>query len=378
MKLRFVLLLAVVLSSVSLSACGSDDVPSDAEFIDKQLNEIMAAKTPFATGKGDVPLLNTHDWDTVFGGPAGDTLKYDRYGEIDELVFVALPNTPFQLQRQIRKKTRSGTETIYYKVTTPVYQGDQELWVDGRFLDLQDVRTAPISDEAPSAAKTLITLRNYEGSPYTWRGSSETGVPELLEYYPPAESVSARTQDDWMLKGFDSLGMLYRASGGQTPLDLKSLSRLGEGVFVDTSEITNTDADGNTIDATVPKAKKIMTGLRPLDVISMGDRVWIVLDQSQVIESKYRSKFDGSIQITSLFDTLVGLLQKGVYVKDPFAELEDKNAKKFFIRRYADTDSLFMDQLTGSDTDESADEEATAAEPEEITTLAPPEEADEE
>jgi len=346
MKFRSLLLLGAVLSSFLLTACGSDDVPPEAELI-------------------------------VFGGPAGDTLKYDRYGEIDELVFVALPKTPFQLQRQIRKKTRSGTETIYYKVTTPVYRGDQELWVDGRFLDLQDIRTAAEAEETPSAAKTLITLRGYEGVPYTWRGSSETGVPELLEYYPPAQSVSERTQDDWVLKGFDSLGMLYRASGGQTPLDLKSLSRLGEGVFVDTSEITNTDADGNTIEPTIPKARKIMTGLRPLDIISMGDRVWIVLDQSQVIESKYRSKFDGSVQITSLFDTIVGLLQKGVYVKDPFEELEDKNAKKFFVRRYADTDSLFMDQLTGSDTEESEDIE-DSTEPQDITTLAPPEEVVEE
>src|SRR5690606_23115220 len=131
--------------------------------------------------------------------------------------------------------------------------------------------------------------------PFTWHGSSDEGAPELLELYPPAQPLSQRSQDDWILKGFDSLGMLYRASGGQTPLDIKSLSQLGTSVYVDTFEITNTDTDGNVIDATVPKAKKIMTGLRPLDVISFGDRVWVVLDQSEVIESKYRSKFDGSV-----------------------------------------------------------------------------------
>src|SRR5690606_2168961 len=177
-------------------------------------------------------------------------------------------------------------------------------------------------------------------------------------YYPPAQSVSERTRSDWMLKGFDSLGMLYRASGGKTPLDLKTLSRFGEAVFIDTAEIGNTDENGNILDPTVPKARKIMTGLLPLDIISMGDRVGVVLDNSEVVESKYRSKFDGAVQTTTLFDTLVGLLQKGVYVKDPFEELENKSAKKFFIRRYADPGNLMIEQLTAGETpDESSDDE---------------------
>jgi hypothetical protein len=368
MKFRPTLLFGILALALFVTGCGSDDVPQQTELIDKQLNEIMAAKSPFAFGKGDVPILNTHDWDLVFGGPAGDTLKYDRYGEVDELVFVALPNTPFNLQRQIRKKTRSGAETIYYKVTTPVYRGEEELWVDGRFLDLQDLRPSTTDAEAPSAAKILITLREYDGLPYNWRGSSDLGIPELLEFYPPADSVSERTQSDWMLKGFDSLGMLYRASGGSTPLDLKTLARFGEPVFVDTSEITNLDVNGNTVDTTVPKAKKIMSSLRPLDIISFGDRVWIVLDQSEVIESKYRSKFDGSVQISTLYDTLVGLLQKGVFVQDSFEELENKEAKKFFIRRFADTGTLMVDQLTeDEEADVLTDETSDAPQDDEVT-----------
>lgn len=354
MKSRF--LIGIIIISVALSGCGSDGSSQDAEFIDKQLNEIMAAKTPFALGKGDVPVLNTHEWDLVFGGTNGDELKYDKYGEVDELVFVAPPKTPFSLQRQIRKKTRSGTETIYYKVTTPAYTGDQQLWVDGRFLDVQDMRVAADEQQSPSSAKVLATLRSYEGTPYTWSGSSPAGIPELLEYYPPAKDLSERAKNDWMLKGFDSLGMLYRASGAKTPLEMKNLSGFGEAVFVDVSGVSGTDADGNVIDTTTAKAKLIMPELSPLDIVSMGDRVWIVLDNSQLIESKYRSKFDGGVQITPLFDTLVGLLQKGTFVKDPLQDLENKQAKKFFIRRYTDLDNLMSDQLTGADEKATNDE----------------------
>lgn len=340
MNTRFVLVLTLLLTSLSLSACGSDDTPTDAELIDKERNEVMAAKAPFALAKDETPVLSTHEWDSIFGGETGEALRYDKYGEIDELVFVALPGTPFTLQRQIRKQTRSGAETIYYKVTTPAYTSDQQLWVDGRFLDLQDVRPPEKTPEYPIPAKTLVTLRSYEGSPYTWHGTSKDGVPELLEFYPAAEALSDRSKGDWALKGFDSLGMLYQASGGRTPLDLKSLARFGEAVFVDTSTVTDKDENGNVRDTTVPKAKLVMAGLKPLDIISMGDRLWVVLDNDQVLESKYRSKFDGSVQSTTLYDTLVGLFQKGTYVKDPSEELENKDAKKFFIRRYPEPEKV--------------------------------------
>lgn len=367
MKYRFgTFLLVFLTSSLLLTGCGSDSTPVEDDPLSKKLGEVMAAKTPFALAKGDTPVLSTYQWDEVFGGTAGESLKYDRFGEVDELVFMAAPNTLFNLQRQVRLKTRSGAETIYYKVTTPIYLGTENLWVDGRFLDLQDVRPAE-APETVTAAKTLVTLRSYVGIPYTWHGSSADGAPELLEYYPPAQEISDRSRSDWMLKGFDSLGMLYRASGGKTPVELSALPRFGEAVFTDLSSATTTDEAGNTVDPSIAKAKLLMVEVRPLDVITMGDRVWIVLDNSEVIESKYRSKFDGSAQTASLYDTLVGLFQKATFVKDPFEELENADAKRFFIRRYAVTENLLEEKLT-------EDAEVSTAKPEATTLPASDEE----
>lgn len=331
-----------------VTGCGSDKDNNDDEVVENNLNEILAAKTPFALAKGPTPVLNTHDWDGIFGGDTGDALKYDQYGEIDEVVFVARENTFFNLQRQIRKETRGGTETIYYKVTTSAYKDAQDLWVDGRFLDLRDIRPR-VSLDPVSVARTLINLRSYEGLPYTWHGGNSEGISELLLYYPPSTDISDRTRDDWMLKGFDTLGMLYEASGGQTPLELKTLARFGDSVLVDFSKIDVEDitAEGEAAVTEVnkKKAQLLAEKLRPLDIIQMSDRIWVVLDDGEVIQSKYRSKFDGGVQITSLFDTTFGLLEKATYVKDSFVDLDDKNTRKFFIRRYVSEEELVDAEL---------------------------------
>ncbi len=365
MKHRLISLL-VIFSIFSLSACSGSNSEETPELIDKQLNQIMAAKRRFAVAKTAAPVLNTHEWDSVFGGLSGEELKYDRFGEIDEVVFVALKGTLFNIQRQIRKETRAGNETIYYKVTTPDYQGTETLWVDGRFFDIRDVQ-AKDERKAMSPAKTLIALRGYEGSPYVWHGSSDTGVSELLDFYPPSISISERSKDDWKLRGFDSPGLLYHASNGATPLDMKSLSRLGEPVFKDLSTFALEEGNDDPNQLRVQQAKALLTTLRPLDIIIMGDRMWTILDGSEVIESRYGSKFAGKVQISSLFDTLFGLLQKGTFVENPFEELEDVNAKKFSIRRYSDTSSLLSisgedDEEVDSIIEETTDQESSAEE----------------
>src|SRR3990170_7173632 len=107
-------IIVIFFSLLLLSSCGDSDEQQDDVAVDSTLNQIMAAKTPFALSKSSTPVFTTHEWDFIFGGETGDALKYDNYGEIDELVFVALPGTFFSLQRQIRKQIRAGNETIYY------------------------------------------------------------------------------------------------------------------------------------------------------------------------------------------------------------------------------------------------------------------------
>ena len=374
MKIQKLLLCLGLL--LAITACGSDPVQEE-DLFEKHIDEITAAKTRYAVAKAETPVLNTHYWDNVLGGDSGDALKYDQYGEVDELVFVAPEGTFFTLQRQIRKKTRAGVETILYKVTTPDYTGDENLWVDGRFLDLRDARPE-VTKDSVSVAKTIVTLRSYAGIPYTWHGSSATGAPDLLDYYPPTEDLTLRTRNDWIFKGFDSIGMLYRASGGETPLTLKELSRFGESVYFDLEDALlnglpaediapEPTEDSETSDAAETpeeapadessprtytaedKVNLLMSKLEPLDVIISGERVWIVLDNEQIIEARYRSKFDGDVVISALYDTLSGLLQKATFAKDPFDQPEEDNSRTFSVRRYVTKSRVMVEASKAED-----------------------------
>lgn len=378
------LVLALMLT-LTITACGSETEVQE-DLFEKHIDEITAAKTRYAVAKTETPIFNTHYWDNILGGEDGTALKYDQYGEVDELVFVAPEGTFFTLQRQIRKRTRAGAETILYKVTTPDYSGDENLWIDGRFLDLRDVRPE-VQQESVSVAKTIVTLRSYAGQPYTWHGSSMSGVPELLEYYPPKEDLSLRARNDWIFKGFDSPGMLYRASGGETPLTLKELSRFGEAVYFDLeSELLNTEEpvaeseteeedpdseEGEAEEAPASytaedKVNLLMSKVEPLDIIISGERVWVVLDNEQIIESRYRSKFDGEVQISALYDTLAGLLQKAVFVNDPFDQPEEENARTFAIRRYVTKSRILVEESKAADAATDLEEESSSTDETEL------------
>lgn len=345
MKRHFFIFLTVL----SLLGCSATEIPADEGLSsEKAIDVIMAAKTPYALAKADAPLLNTPDWENIFGGNSGSELQYDRFGEIDQLVLIAPKGTLLTLQRQIRKKLKTGTETIYYKVGTDLYSGSESLWVDGRFLDLQEVRplvAAPaLTDQqegdgqenlaAISATAMISRLRGFVDLPYTWHGASEAGIPDLLLFYPPSKPISERMKNDWILKGLDNSGLLSRASNGKTPLEFSRLTILGESVFPDLSQVSNTDNKGNRRDPFIEKAKKLQEALKPLDLIFYEDRLIIVLDNAEVIESRYRSAFDGKVTVSTLFDTLVGLYQKAEFIADPSAEVTNPQVKRFFIRRF--------------------------------------------
>lgn len=334
--------LFIIISVLSLLGCSAAEIPQDDGLSsEKALDVIMAAKTPYALTKTDAPLLNTPEWENIFGGNSGSELQYDRFGEIDQLILVAPKGTLLTLQRQIRKKLKSGAETIYYKVGTDLYSENEALWIDGRFLDLQDVRPLIVApsggqeEPATISATTMISrLRGFVSLPYTWHGASETGIPELFLWYPMAKPLSERMKNDWILKGFDSIGLLFRASNFKTPLGFSRFTILGEAVFPDLSGISATDKRGNQHDPSIERAEKLAEDLKPLDLIFYEDRLIIVLDNAEVIESRYRSAFDGKVTVSPLFDTLVGLFQKAEFIADPSVEQTNPQIKRFFVRRF--------------------------------------------
>ncbi len=331
---RFALLFIPLLF---LTACGSEEVNTAAEEADV-LYQITAAKAPYAITKWPTPLLSTHEWDAVFGGEDGKTLKYDRFGEVDELVFIAPKGTPLTLQRQIRKTTRKGTDTLYYKVSSDLYTGTTPLWVDGRFLDIRESK-AVFKPAQPTPAAMLLSLRSYEGLPFTWHGSHADGIPELLDFYPPEETLSDRMKGDWTFKGFDSAGLLFAASEATSPAEMIGYESFGDSVYMDLSRLKIPEGE----DPKVLKANTLMKFLRPLDVIRFNDRFWVVLDKNQVIQTRYRSKFGGQVEISNLFDTAFGLLDQASWVENP-SSIEDPK-KAFFVRRFTDTSALVLQSL---------------------------------
>jgi hypothetical protein len=110
---------------------------------------------------------------------------------------------------------------------------------------------------------------------------------------------------------------------------------MGESVYVEleTEEKTRLDM-----------ANQIIEALRPLDVITFGERSWVVLDKGEVFQSKYESNFSGGATIGLLLDTVFGLLQKRTFVREMNEELEDSNAKKVVIRRWYNPEDKYTEE----------------------------------
>jgi hypothetical protein len=340
----WIIFIVIVIMIVKACSSGDEEVTPDESVDARQLNEILAAKSPYAIAKKPTPVLSTHDWDSVFGGEGGSSLKYDEYGEVDELQFIAPTGTVFDLVRQVRKKTRSGDETIYFQVGTDASIASDELWIDGRFLDVRDVR--PVEEDVPSLERVDIVkaLRAMDGLRYTWNGSYHKGVNELLEFYRPVENVSERTEGDWVLSGVDTLGGLYEVTGGLTPLEEALVTKFGDAI---TPLLDYEDKEVDEV------AQQLMSSLNPLDLLSTGDRTWVVLDRDEVWQSRYKSKFDGEVTITPLFDTVKGLLEKYTFVNEFTDEIEG-GGKKFVARRWFEgrtrpVEETFPEQLTEED-----------------------------
>ncbi len=65
----------------------------------------------FAIATLHTPVLNTSDFESVFGGESGDSLKLNEEGHIMALEFIALPNTVFKIHETIPKQ-----DNIIYRI----------------------------------------------------------------------------------------------------------------------------------------------------------------------------------------------------------------------------------------------------------------------
>jgi hypothetical protein len=258
------------------------------------------------------PVLNSPDFNSVFGGNDGSSLKTDRCGQVRELEFIALPGTVFKILRELKR----GTTSIY-QVETDEYKASSgiRLYVDSRFLELHKNAPPPRKHSLPAREQVLETLAESVGSSYVWGGNVPGGVPELPHYF--YSDVNRLGRNESLLAGLDCSGLLYNATAGSTPRNSSQLISFGKPVKIKGMN-----------------AERIAELLEPLDLIAWKGHVIIVLDRETVIESRLEcgKSGNGGVVTTSLQKRLAEVMSTRKPVDDWMGGGKQRNS--FVIRRW--------------------------------------------
>lgn len=261
----------------------------------------------YAVAISYTPVLNTSDYEMVFGGADGKQVKLDNQGLIREMEFIAFPNTVFEIIESITKEDHS-----ILKVTTADYPYESsDLFIDSRFVEVVSIKPTDRSKVLPDKNEILVNILNLEGSNYMWGGNYDAGIEALLNYYSPSVEIDNNVKTNWSLKGVDCSGLIYQATGGATPRNTSSLVNYGTGI----------DISGKS-------ASEIAGMLKPLDLIVWSGHVIIVVDENTVIES---SPPEG-VHKSDLMDRLNQIMSE----RTPVNNWSSSSGKRFVIRRWAE------------------------------------------
>ncbi|MEW5894584.1 MAG: cupin domain-containing protein [Candidatus Omnitrophota bacterium] len=266
----------------------------------------MTGEEKYAAADFPCPVLNSPDFEGVFGGKDGGTLKRDEKGLIREVEFIAFPGTVFEIVSRIPRPTH-----VILQVTTAGYPSHGPLYIDSRFVTfLKETPLKKASCLLP-ADKILSSLQAMEGAPYTWGGNYRAGIKQMLTFYQPSGPLSPEDRSLWELEGVDCSGLIYEASGGYTPRNTSMMVNFGEGLKI--SGLS---------------AMEIVKKVKPLDLIVLPGHVVIVLDSMTAIESTHP---DG-VKRSDLLTRLELIMAEKV----PVDKWEQGNKKIFVIRRWHD------------------------------------------
>ncbi len=249
----------------------------------------------FAKTVAPTPVLNSPDFQKLFGGEDGISLPLDEQGLFRPLETIFLPETKVKI-------TGRSSRGIYSIVSSEYIAG--KLFIDARFLENARDTTPERIIRTPKAEKLLERLESLLGLPYVWGGNYSKGIPEMLEFYPPARPIASHIEAIWAMKGVDCSGLLYEITDGATPRNTSQLINYGQAVKI--------------ID------KEIILQLKPLDLIVWKGHMIIVLDPNTAIESRAGV----GVVKTCLQDRLAEVMQ----TKTPADSWDNPN--DFVIRRW--------------------------------------------
>lgn len=273
----------------------------------------------FATTQLPTPVLYTSDFKNVFGGQDGSTLKLDEYGEIDELEFIALPGTVFDIIDTIH----IDPKITIYQVTTPEYPYETEkgYYIDSRFVKTSEEKPPQRKIDLPPTDQIISNLIAAEGQEYTWGGNYFQGIPELLTWYPSQHELDHTLTSQWILQGVDCSGLLYQATNGYTPRNTSLLLNFGNAIEIENKSQTD-----------------IIASLQPLDLIVWDGHVIIVLNNQEIIESrldydKTTDGMQGGVRRRPITEVFTELLNDKIPVND-YQDPNKTESKRFVIRRW--------------------------------------------
>ena len=264
--------------------------------------------TKYAVAKYFTPVLNTSDFESVYGGKDGKTLKREKSGLIKSLEYTAYPGTVFTILEEY-----SHGDYSIYKVYVKEYDIPElniDLYIDSRFVNIYDEKPAERKIEVPTEEQIYEYFDKSNGAIYIWGANTINGVKEMIEFYPPKAGLSEKEKKEWSIEGLDCSGLLFEATGGYTPRHTRQLVHFGEPVEVQGLS-----------------TKEIMNKIEPLDLIVWKGHVIIVYDKGHTIECSYSS---GGVIMKDLKTVLNDLLSKRRIVN----KWDDKGGKQFVIRRW--------------------------------------------
>ncbi|HEV3269041.1 MAG TPA: hypothetical protein VGZ69_00095 [Candidatus Rhabdochlamydia sp.] len=247
-----------------------------------------------------IPVLNTADFSSCFGGKDGRSIPLDDQGLMRNLETILLPGSPLGLKEKI-------SEHIW-EIKTPVYSGEK-LYIDKRLLKTTSQQTNAL----PTVDKICKSLKSLTGTPYLWGGNWPLGINKMCELYPPKvdfSSLPEKIQNTWLLKGVDCSGLLYWATNGYTPRNTSDLVTYAEGLNIENL-----------------KEKDIVLLLKPLDLITWKGHVIIVIDKETCIESTPKE----GVHMSNLCKRTEEVLKNRIAVNQYPSDLSDFN---FVIRRW--------------------------------------------
>jgi len=270
----------------------------------------MSQEYFYAIAKDYTPVLNSPDFEAVFGGADGKTIKLDNQGLIREMEYIAMPGTVFNLLGEFDHVTHK-----IYKVKISEYIYGSDLYIDSRFVELKEERPAPRKCILPDKEEIYKYLDNAVGASYIWGGNCIKGIDKLIEYYKPAGEIPGKTKTIWTQKGVDCSGLMYEATGGWTERNTSKLINSGEPVEIEALT-----------------AEEIAAKVKDLDMLVWNGHVIYVYDKNTAIQSGLSK---GGVVKTNLLETIQNIMKD----KTPVNDYNAGTGERFVVRRWYPSDN---------------------------------------